>query len=306
MSLVVVGQTGPQAIRSGSIVAARQSSQRLCELRPSCTPLSRAACSCACWVGDRVSRSSCPRCSACAPASNASGQWSLTTSVAPAASAARRLRLMSRCSRAAQAASSSSGGRFMRSWMVGTVGWTRSTASTRSALSTMAYTPGERARSRTGQPAGGCSSSDRRGSSVGSLPKPGRAITGPAPRPTARAWRNACVVAILASTAASAATKPSASAAASDVAKVQPVPWLFDVSNRGRLSQPWAWGVCSQSSERPGVPASPPVTTTACAPSRCRAPASPGTLFAASAPSKAAASRWLGVITLARGSSCSR
>ncbi|MDT4858161.1 hypothetical protein FQZ97_926160 [compost metagenome] len=160
---------------------------------------------------------------------------------------------------------------------------------------------------------GGSASSERRGNSVGSVPKPSRASTGPAPRPTARAWRSAWVVAILASTAASAVTQPSASAAARAVAKLQPVPWLFGVFTRGRLSQPRAWGDCSQSLARVSL-ASPPVMQTVPGPSACRRAASAGVSVALSSasplappgPSRAAASRRLGVITVARGSSSVR
>ncbi len=92
----------------------------------------------------------------------------------------------------------------------------------------------------------------------------------------------ACVVAILASTSASAATKPSASAQAALVAKVQPVPWVWGVSMRGRASQPRAWGVSIQSSERPGAcTLSPPVMATACGPSARKAWARVGMVAAA-------------------------
>ena len=72
-------------------------------------------------------------------------------------------------------------------------------------------------------------------------------------------------MAILASTTASAGTKPSASAAAALLAKVQPVPWWWGVATRGRPSQPLAWGLVSQSSQpAPGCvgAASPPVMAT--------------------------------------------
>ncbi len=51
------------------------------------------------------------------------------------------------------------------------------------------------------------------------------------------------MVAILASTMASMATNPRASAAAALLANTQPVPWWCGVATRGRLSQPLAWGV---------------------------------------------------------------
>ena len=138
-------------------------------------------------------------------------------------------------------------------------------------------------------------------------------MTGPTPRPTARAWRSAKVAAILASTAASATTQPSARADASAEAKVQPVPWLCGLRSRGRLSQPVACGLSSQSSDRPAsgpvAPASPPVITTAAQPSARRARACAG--MSVGAPpgvcsSRATASAWLGVMTVARGNSRSR
>lgn len=69
MSLVVVDQIGPQAIRPCAMFAARHSSHRLFELIPSCTTAARAACMSKRSCADRACRSSWSKCKALTPTS---------------------------------------------------------------------------------------------------------------------------------------------------------------------------------------------------------------------------------------------